>query len=95
MFPRVWTSNYSGSIVQMAALIRHVMFQVLDFFKAMNISFFGRSFYVNLQSSKLVKIIWAMWSHIQQSEISNLKSLQENGVDIKLAGDGRFDSRGL
>ena len=36
-----------------------------------------------------------MWSHIQQTEIMKLKKLEKEGVDIKLAGDGRFDSRGL
>ena len=36
-----------------------------------------------------------MWSDIQQAEIEKLKRRQEEGIDIRLAGDGRFDSRGI
>ena len=36
-----------------------------------------------------------MWSDIQQTEIEKLKRRQEEGIDIRLAGDGRFDSRGI
>ena len=50
---------------------------------------------MDLQSTRLFKLIWAMWSDIQQTEIEKPKRLQEEGIDIRLAGDGRFDSRGI
>ena len=55
---------------------------------------FAKSFYVDLQSTRLLKIIWAVWSDIQQTELEKLRRRQEDNVDIRLAGDGRFDSRG-
>ena len=68
--------------------------QVLEFFKMLNIAIFGMSFYTELHTKRLSKIIWAMWSDVQKTEVEAIKKRQTEGIEAKLAGDGRFDSRG-
>ena len=71
---------------------------------------FSTSFFYDLQSRLLEKVVWLVWSEcqvskhisvllfyktsVQKTEISNVKSRSAEGFPIKLAGDGKFDSRG-
>ena len=63
----------------------------------MNIFMFGKSFFYQLQSTRLEKIIWMLWSNCQKTEIENIKARENGGKGTKLnlGGDGKFDSRGL
>ena len=61
----------------------------------MNIMMIGKTLFVELLSSRLEKIIWMVWSDCQKTEINRLKAAQKKGTKINLAGDGKFDSRGV
>ena len=71
---------------------------------------FSKTFFYNMQSNLLDKIVWLTWSdcqvkklskitcmkciNFQKTDIEDAKKIQVLGVSIKLAGDGQFDSRG-
>ena len=61
----------------------------------MNILAFGRTFYKTLKKERLDKIIWMVWSDMQKTDLEGIKRRQKEGIDLKLSGDGPFDSRGV
>ena len=70
-------------------------FQVLDFLGILNILAFGKTFYKTLKKERLDKTIWMVWSDMQKTDIEGIKRRQKKGIELKLAGDGQFDSRGV
>ena len=36
-----------------------------------------------------------MWSDMQKTDLEGIKRRQKEGIELKLAGDGQFDSRGV
>ena len=69
--------------------------QVLEFFSQIKIYMFSKTFYYDLKSGWLNKVVWLVWSECQKVEIQNSKGRRVNGTQTKLAGDGQFDSRGF
>ena len=48
-----------------------------------------------MQRSLVHRMVWFTWRFSQKKEIDIVKDLKESGSKIAIAGDGRFDSRGM
>ena len=67
----------------------------MDYFCHLSIECISQRFFFYMQRSLVHRMVWFTWRFSQKKEIDIVKDLKESGSKIAIAGDGRFDSRGM
>merc|ERR1719186_1411920 len=69
--------------------------QVIEYFFHLSLESISRTYFFNLQSNLLHRVIWMTWCFSQKKEIAKLHELKAAGCKTALGGDGKFDSPGF
>ena len=98
--PMCWTGKACVAVINVVIaayclLTGHHVKQLLDLFSHLRLACFGKSFYYELQSSIMERVVWFSWLVNQKEEIKKCKKSKAQGKRLDCAGDGQYDSPGF
>jgi hypothetical protein len=84
------TSSLDVQISTFSMLTGLRMNQTIEFFNKMKVATGSRSTFYRIQKAYVHPIIWQTWTEMQAALCDELR-----GMDLKVTGDGQFDSPGF